>query len=92
VNRYTRLFIQETGSYLEIIGKTMGRLGEAGEDQGALGDCHRLVHSIKGMTSFEEQESVASLTYALELDFSAWPRREPGLMISQAACLRAWIF
>jgi chemotaxis protein histidine kinase CheA len=71
VNKYTRLFIQETGSYLEVIGEAMGRLGEADEDQGALGDCHRLAHSIKGMASFEEQESVVSLAYAMERGFES---------------------
>lgn len=63
MNKYTRLFIDETRQYLEVIVRSLEVDGSAGDD---LADSSRLAHSIKGMALFENQASIADLAYALE--------------------------
>ena len=63
VNKYTRLFIDETRQYLEVIVRSLEVDGAAGD---GLADSSRLAHSIKGMALFEEQASIADMAYALE--------------------------
>ena len=63
MNKYTRLFIDETRSYLDTIVQALPTA--PGEGGGDLGEARRLAHSIKGMALFEEQSAVAGLAYAL---------------------------
>ena len=58
MNKYTRLFIDETRQYLEIIVQSLGGDLLSGD---ALADSRRLAHSIKGMALFEDQAAIAEL-------------------------------
>jgi chemotaxis protein histidine kinase CheA len=69
MNKYTRLFIDETRSYLDTIVQTLP--AAPGEGGGDLAEARRLAHSIKGMALFEEQSAVAGLAYALEQGIGA---------------------
>jgi chemotaxis protein histidine kinase CheA len=69
MNKYTRLFIDETRSYLDTIVNALP--ATPGEERGDLADACRLAHSIKGMALFEEQSAVAGLAYALEQGIEA---------------------
>lgn len=69
MNKYTRLFIDETRSYLDTI--VLALPAAPGEKGGDLADACRLAHSIKGMALFEEQSAVAGLAYALEQGIEA---------------------
>lgn len=69
MNKYTRLFIDESREYLPAIATIVSRLRDgssAGED---LKEGQRLAHSIKGMALYEEQPAIASLSWAMERGF-----------------------
>jgi chemotaxis protein histidine kinase CheA len=69
VSKYTRLFIEETRSYLDTIVRALP--AAPGQKRGNLTEACRLAHSIKGMALFEEQSAVAGLAYALEQGMEA---------------------
>jgi chemotaxis protein histidine kinase CheA len=69
VNKYTRLFIEETRAYLDTIVRALP--DAPGQKKGDLAEACRLAHSIKGMALFEEQSAVAGLAYALEQGIEA---------------------
>jgi chemotaxis protein histidine kinase CheA len=69
MNKYTRLFIEETRVYLDTIVRALPAV--PGEKGGDLAEACRLAHSIKGMALFEEQSAVAGLAYALEQGIEA---------------------
>ena len=69
MNKYTRLFIDETRAYLDTIFTALPTA--PGERGGDLAEARRLAHSIKGMALFEEQSAVAGLAYALEQGIEA---------------------
>ena len=94
MNKYTRLFIDETRSYLDTIVRALP--AAPGEKRGDLADACRLAHSIKGMALFEEQSAVAGLAYALEqgieaLDGAGGGERLLSLLARGAELLRLMI-
>lgn len=66
MNKYTRLFIDETREYIVAINKELARFRSSANKSDGLADSSRLAHSIKGMASFEEQPPIVSLAYALQ--------------------------
>ena len=66
MNKYTRLFIDESREYIGSIRRDLIRRRSGEQVPAELADGSRLAHSIKGMALFEEQDMIASLAFLLE--------------------------
>ena len=69
MNKYTRLFIDESRIYIPGIEAILLRLRAGCPEELDLREGQRLSHSIKGMALFEEQPGIAALTWAMERGF-----------------------
>ena len=69
MNKYTRLFIDESRVYIPGIAAILRRLCAGRPEELDLREGQRLSHSIKGMALYEEQPDIAALTWAMERGF-----------------------
>lgn len=69
MNKYTRLFIDESRLYVPGIAAILVRLREGRPEELDAREAQRLSHSIKGMALYEEQRAIAALTAAMERAF-----------------------
>ena len=69
MNKYTRLFIDESRVYIPGIAAILGRLSTGCPRESDVRDGQRLAHSIKGMALYEQQTDIAVLTWAMERGF-----------------------
>jgi hypothetical protein len=69
VNKYTRLFIDESRVYIPDIAAIIDRLRTGCPGELDLREGQRLSHSMKGMALFEQQPGIAALTGAMERGF-----------------------
>lgn len=69
MNKYTRLFIDESRVYLPGIAAILGRLRDGRPEELDVREGQRLAHSIKGMALFEQQPAIAALSGAMERGF-----------------------
>jgi len=69
VNKYTRLFIDESRVYIPGIAAIIGRLRAGCPGELDVREGQRLSHSMKGMALFEQQPGIAALTGAMERGF-----------------------
>ena len=69
MNKYTRLFIDESRVYIPTIAAILGRLGAGCPEELDIREGQRLSHSIKGMALYEQQPGIAALTGAMERGF-----------------------
>jgi chemotaxis protein histidine kinase CheA len=69
VNKYTRLFIDESRVYIPGLAAILCRLTAGCPEELDVREGQRLSHSIKGMALFEEQSGIAALTWAMERGF-----------------------
>jgi chemotaxis protein histidine kinase CheA len=69
VNKYTRLFIDESRVYIPGIAAILRRLGAGCPEELDVREGQRLSHSIKGMALYEEQPGIAALAWAMERGF-----------------------
>jgi len=69
VNKYTRLFIDESRDYIPGIAAIIGRLRAGRPGELDVREGQRLSHSMKGMALFEQQPGIAALTGAMERGF-----------------------
>ena len=69
VNKYTRLFIDESRVYIPCIAAILRRLGTGCPEEFDVREGQRLSHSIKGMALYEEQPGIAALAWAMERGF-----------------------
>ena len=69
MNKYTRLFIDESRVYIPGIAAILRRLSAGGSEELDIREGQRLSHSIKGMALYEEQPGIAALTGAMERGF-----------------------
>jgi chemotaxis protein histidine kinase CheA len=69
VNKYTRLFIDESRVYVPGIASILCRLREGCPEELDLREGQRLAHSIKGMALFEQQSAIAAVAWAMERAF-----------------------
>jgi two-component system chemotaxis sensor kinase CheA len=80
IEKYRRLFVEEATDHLAEMARALSALEqrEGGNSEGAIDTLFRMAHSIKGMASSLDYESVASLAHRLE----DWlePCREAGLL------------
>ena len=77
MNKYTRLFIDESREYIPGIASILERQVAGEATEGDLKEGHRLAHSIKGMALFEEQKAIASLSFAMERSFERMHKHLP---------------
>ena len=69
MNKYTRLFIDESRVYIPGLAAILCRLTAGCPEDLDIREGQRLSHSIKGMALFEQQEAIAALTWAMERGF-----------------------
>ncbi|MHB8835470.1 MAG: Hpt domain-containing protein [Candidatus Methylomirabilia bacterium] len=69
MNKFTRLFIDESRVYIPGLAAIIGRLSAGCPEELDLREGRRLSHSIKGMALYEEQADIAALTWAMERGF-----------------------
>jgi chemotaxis protein histidine kinase CheA len=69
VNKYTRLFIDESRVYIPGIAAILCRLNAGCPEDLDIREGQRLSHSIKGMALYEQQPAIAALTWAMERGF-----------------------
>jgi chemotaxis protein histidine kinase CheA len=69
MNKYTRLFIDESRVYVPGIAAILGRLRAGYPEEFDIREGQRLSHSMKGMALFEQQTCIAALTEAMERGF-----------------------
>ena len=69
MNKYTRLFIDESRVYIPGIAAILCRLNAGCPGELDIREGLRLSHSIKGMALFEQQPAIAELTWAMERGF-----------------------
>lgn len=69
MNKYTRLFIDESRVYIPGLAAILRRLSAGCPEELDIREGQRLSHSIKGMALFEEQPRIAALTWAMERGF-----------------------
>ncbi len=69
MNKYTRLFIDESRVYIPVIAAILRRLRAGCPLELDLREGHRLSHSIRGMALYEQQTEIAVLTGAMERGF-----------------------
>jgi chemotaxis protein histidine kinase CheA len=69
MNKYTRLFIDESRVYIPGIAAILCRLSAGCPEELDVREGQRLSHSIKGMALFEEQTDIAALAWAMERGF-----------------------
>lgn len=69
MNKYTRLFIDESRVYIPAIAAILRRLSAGCPEELDVREGRRLAHSIKGMALYEEQPGIAALSWAMERGF-----------------------
>lgn len=69
MNKFTRLFIDESRVYIPDIAAILRRLSAGCPAERDLSEGRRLSHSIKGMALYEQQTEIAVLTWAMERGF-----------------------
>lgn len=69
MNKFTRLFIDESRDYIQGLAAILRRLSAGCPEEPDLGEGRRLSHSIKGMALYEQQTEIAALTWAMERGF-----------------------
>jgi chemotaxis protein histidine kinase CheA len=69
VNKYTRLFIDESRAYIPVIAAILRRLSAGCPEELDRREGQRLAHSIRGMALYEQQAAIAALTGAMERGF-----------------------
>ena len=69
MNKYTRLFIDESRVYIPGIAAILCRLNTGCPEELDVREGQRLSHSIKGMALYEQQPAIAALTWAMERGF-----------------------
>ena len=69
MNKYTRLFIDESRVYIPGIAAILCRLTAGCPEDLDVREGQRLSHSIKGMALYEQQPGIAALTGAMERGF-----------------------
>lgn len=69
MNKFTRLFIDESRVYIPGIAAIIRRLSAGCPEELDLREGQRLSHSIKGMALYEEQPGIAALSWAMERGF-----------------------
>lgn len=74
MNKYTRLFIDESRAYVPGIAAILGRLRAGRPEELDVREGQRLSHSMKGMALFEQQPGIAALTEAMERGFERFSR------------------
>jgi chemotaxis protein histidine kinase CheA len=74
VNKYTRLFIDESRVYIPGIAAILCRLSAGCPEELDIREGQRLSHSIKGMALYEQQPGIAALTAAMERGFEKLSR------------------
>ena len=84
IEKYRQLFVDEATDHVAEMSRALAQLEsrEGGDAEGAIDTLFRMAHSIKGMASSLEYESVASLAHCLE----DWlePLREAGMLPDSA--------
>jgi hypothetical protein len=73
MNKYTRLFIDESRVYIPGIAEILGRLRAGSPGELDIREGQRLSHSIKGMALYEQQPAIAALSWAMERGFERLP-------------------
>jgi hypothetical protein len=71
LNKYTRLFIDESRVYIPGIAAIIGRLRARCPGELDVREGQRLSHSMRGMALFEQQPGIAALTGAMERGFES---------------------
>lgn len=69
MNKYTRLFIDESRVYIPSIAAILDRLSAGSPEEFDVREGQRLSHSIKGMALYEQQPGIAALSWAMEQGF-----------------------
>jgi chemotaxis protein histidine kinase CheA len=69
VNKFTRLFIDESRVYIPGIAAILRRLSAGCPEESDIREGQRLSHAIKGMALYEQQAGIAGLTRAMERGF-----------------------
>lgn len=69
MNKFTRLFIDESRVYIPGIAAILRRLCAGCPEELDIREGQRLSHSIKGMALYEQQPGIAALTWAMERGF-----------------------
>ena len=69
MNKYTRLFIDESRVYIPGIASILCRLRAGCPEELDVREGQRLSHSIKGMALYEQQPPIAALSWAMERAF-----------------------
>ena len=69
MNKYTRLFIDESRAYIPDIAAIIDRLRTGCPGELDVREGQRLSHSMRGMALFEQQLGIAALTGAMERGF-----------------------
>ncbi|MBI5590026.1 MAG: Hpt domain-containing protein [Deltaproteobacteria bacterium] len=64
--KYRKIFIQETGKYLDQIGQLLIQVDNHPCDTGLWSDLHGKMHSIKGMARAMSKTNIANLSHAME--------------------------
>lgn len=86
MNKFTRLFIDESRVYIPGIAAILGRLGAGCPEELDVREGQRLSHSIKGMALYEQQPGIAALTWAMERGFEKLAGdRADGLLVAGLA-------
>ena len=92
IEKYRRLFVEEATDHLAEMASALASLEsrEGGDAEAAIDTLFRMAHSIKGMASSLDYDSVASVAHRLE----DWlePMREAGVLPARAAswCTKSW--
>ena len=86
MNKFTRLFIDESRVYIPAIAAIVRRLSAGCPEELDLGEGRRLSHSIKGMALYEQQTEIAVLTWAMECGFERLSGNKPhGTLVVELA-------
>ena len=83
MNKFTRLFIDESRVYIPSLAAIIRRLSAGCPEESDLRDGRRLSHSVKGMALYEQQTGIALLSWAMERGFEKLTGdREHGTLVA----------
>jgi len=71
-NEYLRMYLDETGEFLESLGQLLLALEKAPTSSASLDEIFRIVHTIKGSAAVIELAEVSEAAHQMESLLSAW--------------------
>jgi chemotaxis protein histidine kinase CheA len=69
LSAYRELFLEEAGKFLAILRQSLARLADQPDDRDAWREARRAAHTLKGMSSTMQYETLVALAKGLEAPF-----------------------